>query len=396
MKLTGVALLSLFITVSANARRLEFSHTEYGFGTGHVTGAPALADVNGDGRLDILIVQSSLADPNISVVHVMLGDGAGNFGDPVDFAVGPNPFAVVAADLNHDGAVDLVIPFAVGDHPSGVTILMGDGHGAFPVRRDYHFGIVVNAAAIADLDGDGQPDIVATSIYSDSIFILHGHGDGTFADPIEYKLTGSGPQALTLADFDNDGRIDIATADGSSNTFTILLAQKDSSYKISSIPVGHNPFAVISGDFNEDGRPDLIAVNDFDFTYTALMGRGDGTFDVVATNNAYGYPEGAIAGDFNGDGHLDFAIGNSIDGVVSIFAGHGDGTFDAGMSFPAGNNAYMLAAGDIDHDSDLDLVVANAGAMTVLRNDSLAPKRRAVRVGQALLPVRTGEAPVLH
>ena len=377
MKLCGAALLSLSLAFSAAAAPLTFTHAEYDFGQGNVTGATALADVNGDANLDILIVQSALADPNIAVVRVMLGNGAGFFGEPADFPVGPNPFGVVTGDLNHDGAVDLVVPFGVGGEPGGVTVLLGDGHGAFTQRTDYRFGMTIPAAAIANLDGDDHLDIAATSMYTDSVFVLHGRGDGTFGEPFEIKLAESQPQALTLADVNNDGRMDIITANFS-NSLTVLLGRSDGAYDGHPIPVGRNPFAVISGDFNEDGKADLIVVNDFDFTYTALMGRGDGTFKASVPMNAYGFPEGAVAADFDGDGHLDFAIGNSIDGVVSIFSGRGDGTFDSGMSFLAGNNAYMLAAGDIDHDLDIDLVVANAGALSVLRNGVPIQKRHAV------------------
>jgi hypothetical protein len=376
--LFGTSLLAADGDPRASAA-VNFSHTEHSFGEGFVTGSASLADVTGDGIADILITNSEIANYRNAHAYVMAGDGHGHFADPLTFPVGPNPFGATPGDLDGDNDIDIVVPFTGGDDPAGVTVLINDGHGSF-ARTDYKFGSVVIAAAIADMDRDGRNDIVGVSHLTNSVFLLRGRGDGTFADPVEHAVAGDGPQSIAIVDVNRDGRLDIVTSEFYTSTVSILLATADGQYDASAIRVGWNPFAVVSGDFNRDGRPDLIAVNDLDVTYNVLLGNGDGTFAVQPAQYAGEFPEGALVADFNADGDLDFAIGNSIAGVVSIFNGRGDGTFSQAVEFPGGNNAYMLGGGDIDRDGDTDIVIANAGAVSILRNETGPPTRtRAVR-----------------
>jgi hypothetical protein len=304
-------------------------------------------------------------------------------------ANGASPEVVAVGDFNRDGKADLAVADS-GNYlhmDSGtVKILLGNGDGTFAMTASLATGVYPIAIAIADLNGDGIPDLAVANRDSSTLSILLGNGDGTFATPTSV-VTGINPTSITAGDFNGDGKMDLAVANSCGSTpdsncgtyldpqgtLTILLGNGDGTFtQAANETTDVWPASVAVGDFNGDGKPDLAVANECGKsglcsakapgTVTILLGVGeDGTFTPAATPAAGVYPTSIAVGDFNGDGKPDLAVANSNDNTVTVLLGNGDGTFEAAASPATGVNPTSIAVGDFNGDGKTDLVVANGG-----------------------------------
>jgi hypothetical protein len=179
----------------------------------------AIADFNGDGKLDFA------ATDHFSNVNVALGNGWGGFGDPVSFQASNAYYdyrlTLIATDLNNDGRVDLAT--AAPSDPR-VNVLLGTGTGSFSAMQSYPAGIGPLSLARADFNGDGKADLIAAS--AGTVSVLLGTGTGAFGSPI-YSLSNVSPLVVAVGDFNGDGRPDAATADQTGNTASVYLNDGD-------------------------------------------------------------------------------------------------------------------------------------------------------------------------
>src|ERR1043166_5305932 len=253
----------------------------------------ASADVNGDGKLDLIS-----ANYSANTLSVLTNNGSGGFGLSSSPAVGVQPYAVLAADVNGDGKPDLIS----GNFGAGtLTVLTNNGSGAFvaaaTVPTTHPFSL-----AAADVNGDGRPDLIAANESGNTLAVLTNNGSGGFA--LAATLTvGANPFSVTAADVNGDGKLDLISADYSANTVSVLTNNGSGGFGLSAaLAVGTNPLSVVAADVNRGGKPDLICANQAPKTLSVLTNNGSGGFALAATLTVAAAPNAVAAADLNGDG----------------------------------------------------------------------------------------------
>jgi uncharacterized protein (TIGR03437 family) len=288
------------------------------FAVGTTPASVAVGDFNGDGKLDLVT-----ANANSNNLTVLLGNGAGGFaaapGSPV--AVGASPIFVAVADLNGDGRLDIV---AVNSGDNTLTVLLGNGSGGFTTSAGSPLaaGLSPASVAVGDFNGDHMPDLVAANFGDGTVSVFLGDGLGGFtaSGPV---AVGVNPASVALGDFNSDGSLDIVTANFGDNTVTELLGDGSGGFTAapaSPFPVGRKPYSIAVADFNGDGQPDITTANQSDNTVTLLLGLGSGTFS-SATGSPFtvgATPYSVATGDFNGDGKPDIVTANVSGNTVTV------------------------------------------------------------------------------
>ncbi len=299
------------------------------------------------------------------------------FDAAVGAAVGNQPEGVVIADLDGDGDLDVA---ATSDAPDKVSILFNGGAGVFgaPVVVLTGAGTSPHALQAADLDGDGDVDLAVTLKNVDQVRVLRNNGGGAFVSAGSTAV-GSDPRDLRAADLDGDGDVDLVTANRGGDSFTVLLNGGAASFTAATTGLADQPRAVAIGRFDADADLDLaVSINDLR-RIDLFLNNGSGAFAAGPTisTGAQLRPEGIVAADFDGDGDVDLAAAGSGGGlnVVMLFAHDGAGGFVGPSAFAAGGlDPSAIVAADFDVDGDLDLAVTNTDSNTVsvLANNGLA------------------------
>ena len=290
---------------------------------------------------------------------------AGQFLEASSYTGGAGTVAIAIGDLNGDGKVDVVLGNS-SDHTVGV--ILGNGDGTFQAPMNFGGGTDVDYVAVGDFNKDGHLDVAALNRPGNKVNILLGNGDGTLQSGVTYA-TGNTPRSLTVADVNNDGNLDLITANGLvGGAVSILLGNGDGTFMPHSdihVP-GNELLLSVVGDFNNDGKPDILSADGAFQQVILMLGNGDGTFQgEQSVAPVYG-TSGLVAADFNGDGKLDFAS-SGLEATLEVFLGNGDGTFQPGISYPL-LVPTMLATGDVNGDGIIDLVGGISGAAVLLGN----------------------------
>ncbi len=332
------------------------------FNCGGIPTSMVVGDFNGDGTPDIAVA-------NDNDVVVLLGNGAGGFAAPVTYSSGGTyPDAIVAGDFNGDGKLDLAV---TNYFSNTIGVLLGNGDGTFANAVTYGSGgSYPDSIAVSDFNGDGKQDIAVGNWGSNDVGVLLGNGDGTFSAAAAYGSGGSVPESIAVGDFNGDGKQDIAVANWTvGNTIGVLLGNGDGTFApaVTYNSGGYAANSIVAGDFNGDGKLDLAVLNVGNNCVGVLLGNGDGTFSAATTYSTGGATAEAIAvGDVNKDGIPDLAVTNYGSGTVGVLLGNGDGTFAAATTYSTGGNGpYGVTIADLNGDGYSDLAVANQSSGTV-------------------------------
>ena len=265
------------------------------------------ADVNGDGRLDIVIGDNNGAS-------VLMGNGDGTFAPAASYAAGD---ALLGDDRRCErGRQARHRHRNLGDT---VFVLLNDGTGGFSPVTSYAVGVPgaqSSGVTTADVNGDGKVDIVASVFSPGSVSVLLNDGTGGFGPATGYATTQDPVSGATTADVNGDGRADIITANGSGSVSVLLNNGTGGFGPASSYAAGSGPFSVVTADLNGDGAPDIVVADNQGDAISVLLGNGDGGFG-PATSFASGgsHPVSVTTADVNGDSKPDLVVSNAFGGV---------------------------------------------------------------------------------
>jgi hypothetical protein len=319
----------------------------------------------------------SLTLPLLGVAGAHPPDHSAQFRE-MTIPVGKGPKWISVSDVNRDGHPDIVVANA----DSGtVSVLLGNGEGKFHAAAGSPFpaGHLPNDIGIADMNGDGNPDLVIADHQSPYITILLGDGKGTFrsspGSPVDVHSTPH-PHGVVVADFNEDGHPDIVTDSWGTNQIELLLGDGKGGLHTPGryFATGHRPYERLrSADFNRDGFPDIVTTDLDDGTVTVLLGDGKGGFRKAAGSP---FPAGAkpwqvAIDDVNGDGKPDLLIipyerdiPDASQNAVTVLLGDGKGAFQPMPGSPLAlrecHGPNSLTAGDLRGDGRRDIVVACA------------------------------------
>src|SRR5579871_345938 len=328
-----------------------------------------ITDINGDNKNDLVVSSYSS-----SAVWTMLGNGKGGFTAGQSFATDGYPNNVVVEDFNGDKKLDFATSNAQGQW---ISLGFGNGDGTFRSSQSfgYSWNAAINAIATADLNGDGNLDIVegggGTGV---GITVMLGSSHGVFGAPISIaagcgEANRSGINSIALGDVNGDGKVDVVATslddpyNCDENIVAVLAGTGTGQFKAPVYyPTGttQQSYSATLADPRGLKRQDIL-VSNADGSLSVLLNNGKGVYGTAAvTAAASGNGAGQIVvGDFNKDGKLDIAIADYNDKAVSVLLGKGDGTFEAPISTPFSINPIAIAVGDFNGDGKLDLAITS-------------------------------------
>ena len=333
----------------------------------------ALGDVNRDGKLDLAFASAPSGGPY--TVGVVLGNGAGGFGLGSTFAEASPPSEMSLVDLNGDGKLDMLW---IQSSPNQVCYRLGNGSGSFGAATRLVSGSAIVDVQTADFDADGRLDLIWTrdGAGKDTASVALGNVGG-FAAPTSYGFLGDS-ETLAIGDFTEDGKIDFVAllkdgrevfAGAGDGTFApldpIVFPPIDTS---AGLPINFPLTNVVVTDLNGDGHADIVyGLPGCD------LGNGNGTFgDACALGTAAG-PSAAVFARIDADALPDLVVACRGASVVSVLFNAGSGSFLEKHDFPTGAAADAIVSADFDGNGKADIVTANQTANTVslLRNNGL-------------------------
>ena len=281
------------------------------------------------------------------------------------------PRHIAAGDFNHDGYLDLVVANSGIDN---IGVLINDRNGTFHSQITFPTGTASRpySLAVGHLNNDIHLDVVVANFDTNSIGVLFGDGNGTFATPLYTSLGSSRPLSLALAHFNNDSALDVVVANYATFTIAVLLGDNSGFFQLDSVyEMGYDsmPYSIAVADINQDHRLDIIAVNYGTSELAILLADGNQSFVLHKYWTDYGsHPSSFTTAHLNNDDLLDIVIAYSDTSKIGIFLGTGNGTFINHMTYPldTGSRPQFIAVDDFDNDTYVDITVLDSANNNLL------------------------------
>ncbi len=337
-------------------------------------------DLDGDGKPDLIIADG---DSNIiTVYHNNSTPGSISFIPQGSYIMDADdyPIGITAGDLDGDGKPEIIVSNYFSETLSIFRNTSVTGSISLAAPISYPLGNYCLAASVADLNGDGKPEIIVASTGDNLLSVFANNstpGTLAFSPRVDWQLpAGSAPFKVAVADLDGDGKPDMAAANGGTNTVSIFRNTSILGGAISfaanvDFPTGSYPQGLAIGDLDGDGKPDLAIANNNDNTVSLLRNTSSsGTISFAARMDT---PTGSgaydlVISDFDGDGRPDIAVDDQYGGTVSVHhntSATGTISISSNLDYPTGNVPFSLTTADFDGDGMPDLATANNTDATI-------------------------------
>ncbi len=315
----------------------------------------AVGDLNSDGKLDLVVTSYFLTGGGPYVgystttqVNVLLGNGNGTFAAPFSYDQGGvYSTSPAVGDFNHDGKLDVV---TANDNGS-ISMFLGNGDGTLQSATVTFTGMnsSITSLAVGDLNGDGKLDVATANGGSNNVSVLLGNGNGAFL-PAQNFATGASPQSMAVADFNGDGKLDLVTANQGlypaySGSASVLLGNGNGTFQAAlNYATGTDSYSVAVGDFNGDRSPDLAVANAGSNNLSVLLNAGNWSSTPAQASSfvVSGFPStttAGVAGNFTVTAKkADGTTATAYTGIVHFSSSDGQAGLPANYTFTAADN----------------------------------------------------------
>ena len=237
--------------------------------------ALTVGDFNGDGNADVAAATSS------GYIYLFRGNGNGTMQPALGFNPGGDLLSLTSADVDGDGKLDLITADSNG---TNMFLLKGNGDGTFQSAITIAVGYNSSGVYLADFNGDGKVDVAVTHNYYYTITVLLGNGDGTFQTPVDDPVNYYSVSALAIDDLNGDGKLDLVGL-GNGYVFS-LLGNGDGTFRpASGSYTGYYYGHLAIGDFNADGSADLAITDDNYNGNVAILSGGCTDLSITKTHS---------------------------------------------------------------------------------------------------------------